>query len=136
MALPVRAASARTAADEVQDQRHQARTQACPRPEEMHEVDRPHVRDAGPVEPDGEEEEPQADADEGADQRGAAGPFFADAVHRGVSLADVANPCTKSIETPTSIQLPPHRLSVVSCPSTPKRATKQRCEKNSRGDEI
>ena len=54
MALLERAASAPTAADEVQDQRHQARTQACPRPEEVYEVDRPHVRDAGPVEPGGE----------------------------------------------------------------------------------
>ena len=73
MALPKRAASALTAADEVQDQRHQARAQAPPRREEVHEVDRPHVRDAGPVEPDGEEEEPQAEADEGGDQGGAGG---------------------------------------------------------------
>src|SRR5947208_3374743 len=61
---PKRAASARTAADEEQDQGHQARAQARPRREEVHEVDRPHVRDAGPVEPDGEEEEPQAEANE------------------------------------------------------------------------
>ena len=59
MALPKRAASARTAADEVQDQPHQAHPKARPRPEEVHEVDRPHVRDGGPVEPVGEEEEPQ-----------------------------------------------------------------------------
>jgi len=107
MALPVRSASARTAADEVHDQRHQASTQACPRREEMHEVDRPHVRDGGPVEPDGEEEEPQADAKEGGDQRGTARPSFAGAVHRGVSPADVANSSTQTTEKPTSNQLPP-----------------------------
>lgn len=61
MALPKQAASALTAADEVQDQRHQARTEACPRREEMQEVDRPHLRDAGPVEPSGEVEDPQAE---------------------------------------------------------------------------
>jgi hypothetical protein len=57
-ALPRRAASALAAADEVQDQHHQAHAQARPRREEVHEDDRPHVRDAGLGEPNGEEEEP------------------------------------------------------------------------------
>ena len=50
MALPKRAASALTAADEVPDQPHQAHAQASPRREEVHEVVTPHVRDGGPVE--------------------------------------------------------------------------------------
>ena len=61
----------------------------------------------GPDEPDGEEEEPQAEADEGGDQGAAAGPFFTGAVHGGVSLADVANPGTEPTESPTSIPVPP-----------------------------
>jgi hypothetical protein len=59
MALPKRAASALAAEDEVQDQQRQARAEVRPRPEEAQEVDRPHVRDAGLVEPGGEEEDPQ-----------------------------------------------------------------------------
>ncbi len=43
------------------------------------------------VEPDNEEEEPQAEADEDADQAAPAGPFFTGAVHGGVSLADIAS---------------------------------------------
>src|SRR5438874_10847075 len=106
MALPKRAASALTAADEVQDHRHQGRAQARPRREEMHEVDRPHVRDAGPVEPDDEEEEPQAEGDEGGDQAAPAGPFFAGAGHGRVALADIASLGTESTDVPTSIPVP------------------------------
>jgi hypothetical protein len=108
MALPKRAASALAAVGEMPDHRHQARTQAGPRPEEVYEVNRPHVRDSGSVahEPVGEEEEPHAEDDEGGVEA-AAGPFFTGAVHGGVSLADVANPGTKSTEAPTSPPVPP-----------------------------
>src|SRR4051812_33785688 len=106
MALPKRAASARTAADEVHDQPRQARPQHYPRPEEYHEVVKPHVGGGGPVERDEEEEEPQGEA-HGGDQRGAAGPFFAGAAHGGVSLADVASLGTEPTEPPTSIPVPP-----------------------------
>ena len=109
MALPKRAASV-LGVGEMPDHRHQARTQAAPRPEEVYEVNRPHVRDSGSVahEPVGEEEEPHAEDDEGGVEA-AAGPFFTGAVHGGVSLADVANPGTKSTEAPTSppVPLPP-----------------------------
>ena len=64
MALPKRAASALPAAEEVHDQPRQARAQGCPRPEEEHAVVKPHVRDAGPAERHGEEEEPQAEGAE------------------------------------------------------------------------
>ena|SRR5690348_3808682 len=59
--------------DRLQDA-HRAHAQARPRREEVHEVDRPHARDARPVEPAGEEGEPQAEADGGGDQGGAARP--------------------------------------------------------------
>src|SRR5690349_13727459 len=59
MVLPKRAASALTAA-EPDPRPHQARAQHCPCRNEVHEVDRSHGRDAGPDEPEGEEEEPQA----------------------------------------------------------------------------
>ena len=76
-ALPKRAASALSADDEEPDQGHQARPKARPRPEEVQEVERPHIRDAGPVQPDVEEAEPQADADEDTGQGGGkAGPFL------------------------------------------------------------
>src|SRR5687767_6277564 len=107
MALPKRAASALTAADEVQDYGHQGHAQVRPRREEVHEVDRPHVRDAGPVEPDDEEEEPQAAAEEGGEQGTPAGPFFAGAGHGRVSLADIASLGTEPTEVPTSIPVPP-----------------------------
>jgi hypothetical protein len=108
MALPKRAASALAAVGEMPDHRHQARTQAAPRPEEVYEVNRPHVRDSGSVahEPVGEEEEPHAEDDEGGVEA-AARPFFRGAVHGGVSLADVASPGTESTESPTSIPVPP-----------------------------
>jgi hypothetical protein len=106
MALPKRAASARTAAEEVQDHPHQAHAQARPRREEVHEVDRPHVREAGPVEPVGEAEEPQANAGEGGDQAAPAGPAFAGVSHGGVSLEDVASSGTESTEAPTSMTGP------------------------------
>src|SRR5947208_6462441 len=93
-----RPASALTAADEVQDYPHQGRAQRRPRREEMHEVDRPHIRDAGPVEPDGEAEKPKAAADEGGGQGAPAGPVFAGAAHGRVSLADIASLGTESTE--------------------------------------
>src|SRR3954468_7580260 len=115
---PKRAASARTAA-EPDPRPHQARAQHCPCRNEVHEVDRSHGRDAGPDEPEGEEEEPQAETGEDAEQGAfAAGPSFTGAVHGSVSLADVANP----IPAPSlprrrpPYQFRPH-LSVVSCPS-------------------
>jgi len=106
MALSKRAASALTAADEVHDQPRQARAQDYPRPEELHEVVKPQVRDVGPVERDDEEEEPQGEAHGGDQAVGAAGTFFTSAVHGGVSLADVANLGTEPTESPTSITVP------------------------------
>src|SRR3954470_24266347 len=103
MALPKRAASARTAAAEVLDQPHQTHAQEPPRCEEAHEVLKPQVRDGGPAERHDEEEEPQAEGDEGVDQAATEGPFFAGAVHGGVSLADVASPGTEPSEAPTSV---------------------------------
>ena len=67
MALPKRAASALTAA-EPDPRPHQARAQHCPCRNEVHEVDRSHGRDAGPDEPEGEEEKPQAETGEDAEQ--------------------------------------------------------------------
>ena len=82
----------------------------------MDEVDRPHVRDGGPVEPGGEQEEPHGQA-EGAEDQAAAGPFFTGAGHGGVSLADVANPGTKPTESPTSRPVPtsPERCFLSDC---------------------
>src|SRR5437763_395214 len=107
MALPKRAASAFTALGEIPDHPHQARTQAAPRPEEVYEVNRPHVRDSGSVahEPVGEQEEPHAEDDEGGVEA-AAGPFFTGVAHGGVPLADVVSPGTESTEAPTSIPVP------------------------------
>src|SRR3954453_18952638 len=96
----------------MQDHRHQARTQAGPRPEEIHQIDRPHVRDAGPVQPNGEEEEPQGEANEGDESGGPAGPFFTGAVHGVVSLADVASLGTEPTESPTSLPVPPPTLAL------------------------
>ena len=67
MALPKRAASALTAAAKSRPAPTRP-TPRSPRREEVHEVERPHVRDGGPVEPDREEEEPQAEGDEGGEQ--------------------------------------------------------------------
>src|SRR3954470_18714274 len=107
MALPKRAASALTALGEIPDHRHQARTQAAPRPEEGYEINRPHVRDSGSVahEPVGEQEEPHAEDDQGGAEA-APGPFFPGAVHGGGSLADVANPGAEPPESPASIPVP------------------------------
>ena len=74
MALPKRAASALTAADEVHDQPPPGpRPGIAPVARRYTRSDRPHVRDAGPVEPDGEEEEPQAEGDEGGGPSGGGG---------------------------------------------------------------
>src|SRR4051794_41920633 len=86
MALPKRAASALTAA-EPDPRPHQARAQHCPCRNEVHEVDRSHGRDAGPDEPEGEEEEPQAETGEDAEQGTfAAGPSFTGGGYGGVSF--------------------------------------------------
>jgi hypothetical protein len=87
----------------VQDHPHQGHAQAPPRREEVDEVDRPHVRDAGPVEPDGEEEEPEAAADGGGEQGAPAGSFLGGTGHGRVSLADIASLGTE----PTDIAPPP-----------------------------
>jgi hypothetical protein len=95
------------AEDEVQDQQRQASAEVRPGPEEAQEVDRPHVRDAGLVEPGGEEEDPQGDKEDDEAQVGPEGLFLAGAVHGGVSLADVTSPGTKPTEAPTSPPVPP-----------------------------
>jgi hypothetical protein len=106
MALPKRAASARTTADEELDQGRQADAHECPRTEEVHEVDRPHARDGGPVEPGGEAEESKAEAEEDGEQGPPAGPVFTNAGHGGVSLADVPSLGTEPTEAPTSRPVP------------------------------
>src|SRR5215213_3014743 len=107
MAFPKRAASALTAA-EPDPRPHQARAQHCPCRNEVHEVDRSHGRDAGPDEPEGEEEEPQAETGEDAEQGAlAAGPSFTGAGHGGVSLVDVAGPGTEPTTGLPSKPVPP-----------------------------
>src|SRR5437764_7110639 len=101
------AASALTAADEVQNHPYQGHAQARPRREEVHEVDRPHARDGGPVEPGGEAEEPAAAADGGGEQKTSAEPFFAGAGHGFVSLSDVASPGTEPTTGLPSKPVPP-----------------------------